>query len=200
VKLFLVRHGETPSNRENRVQGITDIALSEHGHLQIQRLADSLRSEKIDAIYSSPLTRAYQTAAAIARFHDVTIETDRNLQEMNHGDFENVTIQELKEKHMPFLMQWIHDPSSVVMPNGESLLELQNRAWRSIQRIFDTQLDTLVVSHSMTIMTILSKIVNQDLSRARELRVDVASKTIVEYTDGKGIIRLFNDTSHLKDI
>jgi broad specificity phosphatase PhoE len=200
VKLILVRHGETPSNRENRVQGITDIALSEHGHLQVRRLADSLRSEKIDAIYSSPLKRAYQTAAAIARFHGVTIETDRNLQEMNHGDFENVTIQELKEKHMPFLMQWIHDPSSVVMPNGESLLELQNRAWRTIQRIFDTQLDTLVVSHSMTIMTILCKIVNQDLSRARELRVDVASKTIVEYRDGKGTIRLCNDTSHLKDI
>jgi broad specificity phosphatase PhoE len=97
-------------------------------------------------------------------------------------------------------MQWIHDPSSVVMPNGESLLELQNRAWRTIQRIFDTQLDTLVVSHSMTIMTILCKIVNQDLSRARELRVDVASKTIVEYRDGKGTIRLCNDTSHLKDI
>lgn len=200
VKLILVRHGETPSNRENRVQGITDIPLSEHGHLQVQMLAESLKGEKINALYSSPLKRAYQTAEAIARYHNVTIEMDRNLQEMNHGDFENVTVQELREKHLPFLTQWMNNPASVVMPNGESLVSLQNRAWLTIKRIIDTQIDTLVVSHSMTIMTILCKIVNHDLSRARELRVDVASKTIVEFTEGKGFITLFNDTSHLQGL
>ncbi len=101
MKLILVRHGETLSNRENRVQGITDTELSDHGHAQVEKLAESLRYEPIDGIVSSPLKRAYQTAQAISKFHKTAIEVENNLQEMNHGDFENVTIAELKEKHLP---------------------------------------------------------------------------------------------------
>ena len=200
MKLILVRHGETLSNRENRVQGITDLDLSDYGRMQAERLAESLKSEPIERIVSSPLKRAYQTAKAIGKFHNTTIAFENKLQEMNHGDFENVTIEELKANHLPFLKQWFLDPASVAMPNGESLQELQKRAWSAIEKIIGTTENSLVVSHSMTIMTILCKIQNLDLSHARELRVDVASKTVVEFDNGKGVISLFNDTSHLKGI
>lgn len=200
MRLILVRHGETLSNRENRVQGITDIALSEHGRRQAEKLADALRSESIEGIVSSPLKRAYQTAQAIGQFHNIPIEVEQNLQELNHGDFENVSIEELKEKHLPFIKRWFLDPASVVMPNGESLHDVQTRAWSAIEKIIDNSKNMLVVSHSMTIMTILCKIRNMDLSFAREVRVDVASKTIVEFEGGKGIITVLNDTSHLQDL
>lgn len=200
MKLILVRHGETLSNRENRVQGITDIELSEHGCRQAEKLADALRSESIEGIVSSPLKRAYQTAQAIGKFHNISIEVEQNLQELNHGDFENVSIEELKEKHLPFIKRWFLDPASVVMPNGESLHDVQTRAWSAIEKIIDNSKNMLVVSHSMTIMTILCKIRNMELSFAREVRVDVASKTIVEFEGGKGIITVLNDTSHLQDL
>ena len=199
MKLILVRHGETLSNRENRVQGITDTELSDYGRIQARRLAESLRSEPLDGIISSPLKRAYQTAQAISKFHKATIEIESNLQEMNHGDFENVTIAELKEKHLTFLNQWFSDPASVAMPNGESLCDLQIRAWGAIEKIIENSKNILVVSHGMTIMTILCKIKNLELSRAKEMLVNVASKTFVEFEDGKGVITIFNDTSHLKD-
>ena len=200
MKLILVRHGETLSNRENRVQGITDTELSEYGRVQAEKLAESLRSENIESVVSSPLKRAYQTALAICKYHKAAIEVESNLQEMNHGDFENITISELKEKHLPFLKQWYIDPASVYMPNGESLHDLQIRAWSTIEKIIKNLRNIIVVSHSMTIMTILCKINNMELSHAKDMLVDVASKTFVEFEDSKGVITIFNDTSHLKDI
>jgi broad specificity phosphatase PhoE len=199
LKLILVRHGETLLNRENRVQGITDTELSDYGRMQADKLAESLQGEQIERIVSSPLRRAYETAKAISRFHGATIEADRDLQEMNHGDFENLTIQELKEKHISVLRQWERDPASVVMPNGESLHDLQRRAWSAIEGITKTARSAIVVTHNMTIRTILCKIQDLDMLHIRRLHVDLASKTFVEFKLGKGAIVVLNDTSHLKE-
>jgi broad specificity phosphatase PhoE len=197
LKLILVRHGETLWNRENRIQGHTDVALSDIGHTQVQKLACSLKDEKIDAIYSSPLTRAYETARAISRFHDVDIMIDHDLKELNHGDFEGMTIAELKEKHETFLKNWYGNPASVIMPNGESLSQVQKRVWDVITTIMKTSKDSLVVSHGMAIMAILCKIQNLSLSDGRQMFVNMSSKTVVSFENGKISVVLLNDTSHL---
>ncbi|MGO9139520.1 MAG: histidine phosphatase family protein [Syntrophales bacterium] len=199
MKLILVRHGETLSNRENRVQGTTDLELSDYGRIQADMLAESLKGEPIERIVSSPLRRAYETAKAISRFHNAKIEANRDLQEMNHGDFENLTIKELREKHISILRQWENDPASVVMPNGESLPDLQRRAWGAIEGIAETARNAIVVTHNMTIRTILCKIQDLDMVHIRGMRVDLASKTFVEFKFGKGAIVILNDTSHLKE-
>ena len=199
MKLILVRHGETLWNRENRIQGRTDVELSDHGRMQVERLAQSLNGEQIDAIYSSPLKRAYETARAIARVQSVEIIVKRDLQELNHGDFESLTVQELKERYGPFVKQWMEDPSSVIMPNGESLSQVQVRAWDVIQTIIGTSKDSIVVSHGMAIMTILCKIQNLSLSQGRQMFVNMASKTVVIFENGQGVITVLNDTSYLND-
>ena len=199
MKLILVRHGETLLNRENRVQGTTDVKLSDYGRMQAEKLAESLKSEPIERIVSSPLKRAYETARAISKFHGVMIEADRDLQEMNHGDFENLTIQELREKHISILRQWESDPASIVMPNGESLHDLQRRAWGAIEGITKSARNTIVVTHNMTIRTILCKIQDLDMLHIRKMHIDLASKTFVEFRFGKGAILVLNDTSHLKE-
>ena len=199
MKLILVRHGETLANRENRVQGTTDVKLSDYGRMQAEKLAESLKSEPIERIVSSPLKRAYETARAISKFHGVMIEADRDLQEMNHGDFENLTIQELREKHTSILRQWESDPASIVMPNGESLHDLQRRAWDAIEGITKSARNAIVVTHNMTIRTILCKIQDLDMLHIRKMHIDLASKTFVEFRFGKGAIVVLNDTSHLKE-
>jgi len=118
---------------------------------------------------------------------------------MNHGDFENLTIQELKENHISVLRQWENDPASVVMPNGESLHDLQRRAWSAIEGITETARNTVVITHNMTIRTILCKIKDLDMLHIRSMHVDLASKTFVEFKFGKGAIVVLNDTSHLKE-
>lgn len=199
MRLILVRHGETPWNRENRIQGHTDIELSDYGRLQVRKLALAMQGEKITAIYSSPLKRAYETARTIAGFHHLDICIERDLQELNHGDLESLTIQELKEKYGELLRQWIENPASVVFPNAESLTQLQERTWEIIRKIVDASEDTLVVSHGMAIMTILCRIQDLDLTHAKQMFVNMASKTVVEFSNGCGTITLLNDTSHLDD-
>jgi len=200
LKLILVRHGETLWNRENRIQGHTDVELSDHGRKQIEKLAHAMQEEKIDIIYSSPLKRAYDTARAIARFHKMDINVEGDLRELNHGDFESLTVQELKQSHGAFVRQWMEDPASVVMPNGESLSQVQKRVWTVIRTIVDHSKDALVVSHGMAIMTILCEVQGLSLSQGRDVFVNMASKTVVEFENGRGTVLLLNDTSHLNDI
>lgn len=200
MKLILVRHGETLWNREHRVQGFTDIVLSETGRRQAERLAVCLREEKIDAIYCSNLQRAFETARVIGRFHALPIHVEAGLRELNQGDFESLTFLELREKYRSFLSQWITDPASLVMPNGESLGALQDRSWRVIDRIIAAGRNTLVVSHAFTIISILCRIMELSLNEFRKAQVDVASRTCVEFSNGVGKVVIHNDTSHLRDL
>ncbi len=85
------------------------------------------------------------------------------------------------------------------MPNGESLHDLQRRAWRAISGITETAGNAIVVTHNMTIRTIICKIQNTDMLHIRGMHVDLASKTFVEFKFGKGAIVILNDTSHLKE-
>jgi len=201
MELILVRHGETLWNKEKRVQGISDIELSEFGLIQAKKLGECLKNNNIESIYSSPVKRAHQTAKLIGKFHEVEIETDIELRELDQGDFEGLTFSELWEKHSSFLRQWMADPASIVMPNGESLTELQNRAWGVIEDIAKKSKNTVVVSHNFTITSILCKIQGISLSQFRRIRVDVASKTFVEIEGDGMVVKLLNDTCHLgKDI
>ena len=199
MKLILVRHGQTVWNREKRAQGISDIELNEYGRAQAECLALSLRNEGIDRIISSPLKRAVHTAEAINRFHHLPINTEDGLMELNMGDFEGMVLGKMLNDHENFLKQWADDPASVVMPQGESLAELQRRAWGAVERVIAEPGTTLLVSHNFTIMTILSTIKGVDLAWIRQFRVDVASKTVVDFSEERRDIVIFNDISHLKD-
>jgi len=199
MELILVRHGETLFNRERKVQGITDIELNDTGLRQAHQLALSLKDHEIHQIYSSPLRRAYQTAEAINQFHDVPIHRRNGLMEMDVGDFEGLSFQELRANEKDFLQRWIADPAMTKMPNGESIIELQERAWNAIGDIILEAENALVVSHNFTIAAILCKIKCVDLSQFRNFCVETASKTIVQFTNGVGEIGLFNDRSHLDE-
>jgi broad specificity phosphatase PhoE len=199
MELILVRHGETLFNKERKVQGIADIELNDTGLRQAHQLALSLKDHEIHQIYSSPLRRAYQTAEAINQFHDVPINRRSGLMEMDVGDFEGLSFQELRANEKDFLQRWIADPAMTKMPNGESIIELQERAWNVIEDIIIQAENALVVSHNFTIAAILCKIKGVDLSQFRNFCVETASKTMVQFTNGVGKIGLFNDRSHLEE-
>ena len=198
MKLILVRHGETIWNKEHKIQGITDIGLNEKGIEQVEKLAYSLQKEELDAIITSPLRRAYDTAQAIGKYHDISIKVEEDLHELNAGELEGLTWPEL-DRYPEFLGKWKLDHASVHMPKGESLVEVQNRAWPVIQRISETFQSALIVSHSFVIISILCKIQNLNLSHSANLRIGTASKTCVNIENGSGTVLYFNDTEHLRD-
>ncbi len=198
MELTLIRHGETFWNKERRVQGITDIELSETGIDQARRLAFSLKDCPIDSIHSSPLKRALQTAEIINSFHGKKIEIHPGLMEMDQGDFEGLTFKELLACEKEFLGRWIANPESVRMPRGESLAELQERAWPPIEKILAAGQNALVVSHNFTIATILCRLRNIRLSEFRSACVDNASRTHIRIHNGEAHIEAINDVRHLK--
>ncbi len=199
MELILVRHGETAWNREGRVQGVSDIDLSDVGVYHVRQLALSLRDHPIHAIYASPLIRARKTAEIINQYHDAPIRLEPGLMEMDQGDFEGLTYAELMACERDFLQSWIADPASVRMPHGESLDELQARAWPVIDGILQQSADALVVSHSFTIASILCRIKRISLSDFRSVHVDPASRTVVRFSNRSGEVVVLNDRSHLND-
>jgi broad specificity phosphatase PhoE len=199
MQLILIRHGETLWNKEGRVQGTSDVELSIIGKKQAELLALSLKDLPIESIHASPLKRAYETAEIINEFHQLDIQIYRDLMEMDQGDLEGLSFKELMASKKEFLQKWISDPASVKMPNGESLSELQKRAWSAMEEIIGKSQNALIVSHNFTIATILCRLRNISLAEFRSACVDTASKTIVRLGDKEAIIDLLNDRSHLLD-
>jgi broad specificity phosphatase PhoE len=200
LRLTLVRHGETLWNNQKKIQGITDVELSQLGHEQANKLSHALQNENFDKIITSPLKRAYDTAQSIARHHAPPITVENDLHELNAGELEGLTFPDLQLQYAEFLNKWMIDHASVTMPQGESLQEVQDRVWPVIQRITATSENALVVSHSFVIITILCKVRNLSLSHSKEMRVGVASRTCLEIENGTMNVVLFNDTDHLLHI
>lgn len=128
MRMIIVRHGESEWNRIHRYQGQADIALSELGVRQANALAERLRSEPLDAIYTSPLQRAARTAEAIARFHPaVPFHTAAALLEINHGAWEGRYVHEIVEEFGDGLREWRQHPTRAQMPGGESFSNILKR-------------------------------------------------------------------------
>ncbi len=199
LRLILIRHGETLWNQHHRFQGFSDIELSPKGMSQAKKLAESLKEEVIVKIYTSPLIRARQTAEEIARYHDCQVIVVQDLKELNQGRLEGLTAEDLRKDYPDFLRNWIQNPESAQLPEGESLGELQRRAWAAILRIKEENFKETVaaVAHSFVNLTILCQILEIPLQRFRKLRQEAAAKNIIEFTDKGAILRGLNDTCHL---
>ncbi len=205
MRLILARHGQTDWNKERRIQGRTDLDLNETGRAQAEMLAQALKDETVHAIYSSPLTRARDTAEAIARFHGAQVTVLDGLQEIDAGEVDGLTYLEMWEQHNEFLRQWIDDCSSIAPPGGCSLPELQDEVWGAIQHIVRKhnagagEPQTVVaVAHFFPIVITVSKVLSIPLSECRRLRMDVASITTLEFDTHITVLTSWNDTCHLR--
>lgn len=199
MQLTLVRHGETEWNRLRKCQGTSDIPLNETGRGQAKKLAESLRNEKIDAVFSSGLKRASETAEEIAGHHRLEVGIDERFREMDQGDFEGVEFSVIRERHSDKLKMWTENPESFRIPGGESLPEVQRRAMRGIAGIQKSwgSSSVVIVSHNLTIVSLLCKFSGVSVGRFRDFTIDASSKTVVMCDAPRYVISLLNDTSHL---
>jgi len=201
MRLILVRHGETDTNKARLALGQADVELNEHGRWQAQRLALSLKREPIAAIYSSPLKRTLATAEPIASSHGLEVQVDDGLIEMDIGEMEGLTFQQVRERHPHFLQAWLGDQAAhEAMPGGERLLDVQERAWQAIERIRERQEHgtVAVVTHNFVILTLLCRVLGLELADFRRLRLSVAAKSVLEMGRDRIIVVGFNDTCHLE--
>lgn len=201
MRLILIRHGETERNRQRRVQGRSDVAMNRVGRGQAEAIALALRGEKIQALYSSPLQRCLVTARAISRLLGVAIEVEPGLQELNTGELDGLTAEEIASRYGSFWQQWHSNQLGwAQFPGGETLAEAQQRAWAAIQGIKERhgQGTVLVVGHQFIIMVIVLQALELDLSHFRKLRpLANGALTILDFGEDGVTLTRYNDTCHL---
>jgi broad specificity phosphatase PhoE len=199
--LILVRHGETESNRERLALGREDVPLNERGRRQAAALTASLAGVPATAIYASPLRRAVETVRPLAEVLGLEVQVDDDLIEMAVGDLEGLSPQELSERYGDFLREWFSTQAgNLRMPGGESLQDVQDRAWAAIERLRARHPEetVVVVTHNFTIHAILCRALGLPLSSFRRLRHDLAAKAVLELRDDRAVVISLNDTCHLE--
>ncbi|SKA83162.1 probable phosphoglycerate mutase [Caloramator quimbayensis] len=202
-KIYLIRHGETLWNREQRSQGCSnDIPLSEEGLLQAKAIAKRLKKEKIDLVYSSDLIRAYKTASIISKEHNRNVNKCREFREINLGDWEGLRFDEIKEKYNDIYNVWRKTPHLAIIPNAERVSDIIIRAIGKLNKIIEENEDKniLIVSHGITIKVMIAHILGMELSNLHKIRQDNTALNIIEYNGDSYDILLMNDTCHLKEI
>lgn len=127
TRIIAIRHGETAWNVDTRIQGQTDIGLNDKGHWQARQAAAALAHEPIAAIYTSDLSRAHDTARAIAQVQGLTPQTERGLRERAFGIFEKRTWAEIESLWPDDARQWRERVPEWAPAEGESLLALRER-------------------------------------------------------------------------
>ncbi|MET0480154.1 MAG: histidine phosphatase family protein [Mycetocola sp.] len=194
--LFLARHGETVWHAEHRYAGIADVGLTETGYRQAELLALWSADARLDAVYSSTLSRAMLTAEPSARAIGEIVETDPDLREVAFGVGEGRTLDELRPEHAEAVDAFVARPAEAVLPGGERGVDGITRYLRAFDRIEAAFPDgrVLVSCHGTALRLTLCALLGIDPNRYREVMpvVQNCSLTTIEYTEGHARLYAFN--------
>jgi len=147
------------------------------------------------------LKRALDTAQVIASHHGLTVQVEPDLREIEVGELEGLSLAELSTSFGQFLLQWREGKGQEKLPGGESVAELAERVWHSIQRIKEKHANgtVAIVSHFFCVVVAICKALNWPLTTLERIRVQTGSISIVDLDDKQPRLVLLSDTCHLRD-
>ncbi len=202
--LYIIRHGETTGNDAGQFQGSTDCELSERGFAQIERLGERCRELPFEALISSPLIRARETASAANRYHGLPLRIEPDLAEMHCGEWEQKSWDELRCEYPEEMELWREKPWLFCSPGGETMRGVYDRVTGAIQRIVQEHQGKTValVSHGCAIRNALCFFHGKDIEHLNEMPwVRNTSITRVDISeDGAMQVVFENDFEHVRDI
>ena len=183
MKIYLVRHGETQWNKLGKFQGQVDVALNQRGLAQAGDAARAALTWRPAALYSSPLRRTMQVAEEVSRKVGLPVTVDPRLMELDLGELEGATNQQMREEWAQVYRSWREDPGATVMPGGESMVQLRERVWQSLLEVEETHWEdeaVLVVSHNFAIRCIISQLLGIPWSHFHQTYLDLGSLCTIE--------------------
>jgi phosphoserine phosphatase len=199
MNIFIVRHGETEWNKEEIFRGTKDIPLNGVGIEQAERAGAYFADKGIQGIFSSPLSRAQQTAEAIGRSAKTAVETVDGFTDMNFGEWEGRTVKDVGLLYPEAIETWNKHPQRLQVKGGETLSQVRRRAAKALGSILAEESKNIVIVTHRVLCKILVlhflKIPNQHFW---EIKFDPAGITLVELRNGKCLLNFTNDTCHLK--
>lgn len=201
TRILAVRHGETAWNRDTRIQGHTDIALNAHGRWQARQLAQALRDEPIAACYASDLSRARETAQAVADRHGHKVEMHVGLRERGFGVFEGQTWVELQAAYPVETEAWRKRLPDSAPPGGETLLQLQARVVATVDELAARHPgeQVLMVAHGGVLDMLYRLATRLDLQAPRSWELtNTAVNRLLWSPEGLNLVG-WADTAHLQE-
>lgn len=196
---YIVRHGETAWNANNRIQGHMDIELTEKGLEQARLAAERLRRERIDVVYSSDLKRASVTGDAIASVHGLDVIRTPLLREANLGHWQGLTIQEAADKYPDEHAAYIQDSIANRPLGAERLEELITRCKQFLSEAVAAHPGehVAVAAHGGSVRGLIAAAFGFGPEIFRRVRMDNGSLTVIEIDANKLMLICLNDTCYL---
>ena len=200
TRLCIVRHGETAWNAEHRVQGQLDVPLNAIGQAQALAASKILSREKFDAIYSSDLSRARQTAEPTANLLSMPVLLEKDLRERHYGIFERLTYAEVKVRYPEDYARFEAREPEYAFRTGESLRDFSARSIAVIAKIVNENKDRhiLVFTHGGVLDKLYRFITCLPISAPREFGIPNAGLNRIEVTPAGWQIRAWAETAHLE--
>lgn len=200
--IYLVRHGQTAWNREEIFRGRSDVPLDETGLRQAELAGLYLKEIKIDAIYSSPLSRAWKTAEKISAYHPLQVQPLQGIIDMSFGEWEGHPHEEIKRMDPETYRLWREEPHRAKLPGGETLDEVRERAMAALEEVIRIHPEgtIVLVSHRVVNKILLCGILGLDNSHFWQIIQDTAAINLIRYQKGRYYLALMNETCHLKPL
>jgi probable phosphoglycerate mutase len=202
TELILIRHGETAWNRERRMQGQTDTPLSDVGRAQAEAVGQRLAQHPFSALYSSDLSRAWDTAAAIARASGREIRREPALRERTFGMFEGLTYDEMEQRYPEEHARFSTRDPDYTMPGGESPRQFFGRSLACLEAIAQMHAGqrVVVVTHGMVLDTLYRAAHCMPLDAKREAPLLNASLNTFRRTTDAWVELVWGDVEHLAEV
>jgi len=202
TSIYLVRHGQTAWNKEEIFRGRTDIPLDETGLKQAELAGEYFRGMEIHAIYSSPLSRAWETAQKISQIHNLKVQPLQGILDMSFGKWEGQSNRDIQKNDKEIYRQWREEPHQVRLPGGESLDEVRARSMAALEGVIrENPGKTLVlVSHRVICKVLICAILGLDNSHFWQITQDTTAINLIQHKDQRYILSLMNETCHLKPL
>lgn len=199
--LYIIRHCQSMGNIQHRFQGRYDAPVSPDGEKQLDLLSLRFRNVQLDAVYTSPLSRALRTAEAVNRFHGLPIQKRDGLLELDVGKMENLELSEIGIKFPEVAKNWDQSPDLCEFPGGETMKEPYVRANRAIDEIASENpgKTVVVVTHGGVIRNLDARIRTGRIEGMRDGTVFGNTGVSILTVDGQGKLawKQVNDLSHL---
>ncbi|MFC2013536.1 histidine phosphatase family protein [Chloroflexota bacterium] len=199
--ILVARHGQTNSNITGFYMGRSNEDLTEVGYTQAQRLSSRLACLPIASVYTSPLRRAYATATILAEPHKLEPRVMEELIEIHLGDWQGLHMDEIRQRWPEVWRNWKSNPAGVIIPNGESLAEVAERAIKAFRSIVNANHGkrAAIVAHEAIAKMLVAHALQAPNSIYRRFEIGNASLSVIRVTNNNFRLERLNDTSHLED-
>ena len=194
TRLVFVRHAETDASAQGRCYGRLDVGLSPEGRRRSEELGAALVATPLVVVYSSPSTRALDTAVAVASPQVLSPVVDDRLREIDFGELEGLTYDEIRGRWAALYREWMERPAQVTFPGGERFADLRSRVLSAVAGIRERHEGdaAAVVAHGGVVRVVLADVLELTDGAIFRFGLDFGGVTVVDWVDGAAVVRAVN--------